>query len=105
MICLASLFTTLKYYPSQDALFQERLLRYARTVPLPTDSRLVFEYVSVMRSKTGFDWVPAAEFLVDVEAGTVEERVLRSDVPLRSADPVSPVHEGVVPGSYAPAGR
>ena len=33
MICLTSLFTTLKYYPSNDAIFRERLLRYARTLP------------------------------------------------------------------------
>src|SRR5207253_7938685 len=44
-ITLTCLFTTLKYYPSQDRLFTDRLLRYARTVPCPVDSVLVFEYV------------------------------------------------------------
>ena len=47
MICLASLFTTLKYYPSNNQIFRERVLRYARTVPRDPGERVVFEYVSV----------------------------------------------------------
>ena len=33
-IALTSVFTTLKYYPSNRALFVDRLLRYARTIPV-----------------------------------------------------------------------
>jgi hypothetical protein len=42
---------------------------------------------------------------VDVDAGTVREQVLDATFSPRSAHEVSPVHEGVVPGSYAPAPR
>jgi hypothetical protein len=105
MICLTSLFTTLKYYPSNDAIFQERLLRYARTLPRPVGAVLVFEYVSVVKRPTHFDWVPMAEYRVDVEAGTVEEKLVNPAFSARAAHAVSPVHEGALPGSYAPARR
>jgi hypothetical protein len=102
MICITSLFTTLKYYPSNDALFQERLLRYARTLPRAPGEVVVFEYVSVAKRATHFDWVPVAEYRVDVEAATVTERLLDASFSTRAAHAVSPVHEGAVPGSYAP---
>ena len=105
MICLTSLFTTLKYYPSNDALFRERLMRYARTIPRPPSSVVVFEYVSVVKRATHFDWVEVAEYRVDVEAGTVTERLLDESFSPRAAHAVSPVHAGSTPGSYAPAGQ
>ena len=43
-ITLTSVFTTLKYYPSNRALFVGRLLRYARTIPCKPSSRLIFEW-------------------------------------------------------------
>lgn len=103
MICLTSLFTTLKYYPSNNALFRERILRYARTLPRDPGEVLIFEYVSVVRGDTRFDWVPVMEFRVDVDAGTVDEKKLVPSFSPRAAHAVSPVHAGVVPGSYAPA--
>jgi hypothetical protein len=101
-ICLASLFTTLKYYPSQRALFVSRLVRYARTVPVPAGGRLVFEYVSLRKEADAFRQVVVAEYRVDPTAGTVDELVLDTSVSARSASAVSPVHEGATPGSYAP---
>src|SRR5581483_1608473 len=62
MICLTSLFTTLKYYPSNDRVFQERVVRYARTLPREPGDHLVFEYVSVVKRETRFDWVTVGEF-------------------------------------------
>lgn len=103
MICLTSLFTTLKYYPSQVDLFRERLLRYARTVPCSAESVLVFEYVGVVKRGTSFDWVQVAEYRVDVAASTVEERLIDPAFSPRAAHVASPVHEGATPGSYAPA--
>jgi hypothetical protein len=102
MICITSLFTTLKYYPSNDALFQERVLRYARTLPRERGDQLVFEYVSVVKRERHFDWVPVAEYRVDLESGTVTERMLDTSFSTRAAHASSPVHEGATPGSYAP---
>lgn len=101
-ITLTSLFTTLKYYPGNSALFRERLLRYARTVACPAEEALVFEYVSIVKQGSRFVFEPVAEYEVDLVAGQVTERTLRSDISVRAAHPASPVQAGVRPGSYAP---
>ena len=103
MICLASLFTTLKYYPSDNAIFRERVVRYARTLPRERGERVVFEYVSVIKHADRFDWVPVGEFEVDPDAGSIAERWFDPSISPRSAHAVSPVHAGAVPGSYRPA--
>lgn len=105
MICLTSLFTTLKYYPSNDAIFRDRLLRYSRTLPREHSDVLIFEYLSVVRRSTRFDWVTVAHYRVDVEAGTLVEQLLDESVSPRAAHAVSPLHEGALPGSYAPASQ
>jgi hypothetical protein len=104
-ITVTSLFTTLKYYPSNNALFVERLLRYSKTVPHAADEVLVFEYVSVLKEDARWGLVPMVEYVVDSVAGTVGEHVLDDRVSVRAAHEFSPVHEGVRPGSYAPAPR
>jgi hypothetical protein len=102
MICLTSLFTTLKYYPSNNQLFQERLFRYARTLPRAPGERLVFEYVSVVKQADRFDWVTVGEFEVDPELNQLTERWFDRSVSPRAAHAASPVHEGATPGSYRP---
>jgi hypothetical protein len=102
-ITVTTLFTTLKYYPSQRELFVDRLLRYARTVPRARDSQLAFRYVGIVKRGGRFEHVPAAEYLVDVERGSVDERVLDDSVSVRGLVAESPVHQAVRPGSYAPA--
>jgi hypothetical protein len=101
-IAVTSVFTTLKYYPSNDALFRERLLRYARTVPCRDGCVLTFEYVSIRKELRRFEFIPVAEFVVDARRGSIEERILDRSVLVRAAHAVSPVHEGTRPGTYAP---
>jgi hypothetical protein len=104
-IAVTSLFTTLKYYPSNNALFTSRLLRYARTVPHRSDSVLVFQYVSIQKRETCFAAVTAVEYLVDTTQRSVVECVVDSRVPVREAAGPSPIHEGGQPGSYVPLRR
>jgi hypothetical protein len=99
-IALTSLFTTLKYYPSNNAIFQERVLRYSRTIPHGAHEVVVFRYFSLRKGAECFESVLAAEFVVDVAAATVEERALTTDVSVRRASNSSPLHEGRRPGSY-----
>jgi hypothetical protein len=101
-ICVTSLFTTLKYYPSNDGIFQMRLSRYARTVPCPAGSRVIFEYVSMNKDNDRFGEKLVAEYTFDPASGQIAERLLDPGFSARAASPVSPVHEGVTPGSYAP---
>jgi hypothetical protein len=101
-VTLTSVFTTLKYYPSNRALFVGRLLRYARTIPCESSSRLIFEWVNVAAKPERFTFVPIAEYAVDVNKGIVTDTVLSDAVSVHGVPSVSPVHEGVTPGSYAP---
>ena len=101
-ITLTCLFTTLKYYPSNNAIFVERLLRYARTVPCSKDEVLVFEYIGIEKDEKHFDFTTVAEYVVDPVAKTVTENVLNERYDVRAAYSGSPLHEGARPGSYAP---
>jgi hypothetical protein len=101
-IAVTTLFTTLKYYPSNYAMFVERLLRYARTVPHRPGNHLVFEHVSVVKDEGGFAFAPAAEFILDIERATVQEVTIDPTRPVRAPIAASPVHEGARPGSYVP---
>lgn len=104
-VCFCSVFTTLKYYASNRGLFRERLLRYARTIPCGPDEVIEFEYVAVRKYPDRFAFEPVALFTVDPERRSIEERMLADIVDVRAAHPDSPVHEGMTPGSYAPAAR
>lgn len=104
-IALTSVFTTLKYYPSNRRLFVDRLLRYAVTIPRAFDSRLVFEWVNVVARPERFEFATIAEYTVDFETRAVAERVLSDETSVSAVASVSPVHEGARPGSYAPLGR
>jgi hypothetical protein len=101
-IPVTCLFTTLKYYPSNNDLFQQRLLRYARTLPCPPEHELVFEYIFIDKTERSFEYRTAAEYVVDPRTGTISERVLNADVDVHAAHSASPLHEGAQPGSYAP---
>lgn len=101
-ITVTTLFTTLKYYPSNQQIFRDRLLRYSRTVPRAAGSLLVYEHVAMVKRADRFDEVPAAEFIVDVDRGTIEEITLDPTRPIRATIAASPVHEAARPGTYAP---
>jgi hypothetical protein len=101
-ITLTCLFTTLKYYPSNNSIFNERLLRYARTLNCPTDALIVFEYISISKTPTQFEFSAVSEYVVDLLTGDVVERVLDPQANVRAAHAASPLHEGARPGSYVP---
>ena len=102
-ITLTCIFTTLKYYPSNHGLFLKKLLRYAKTLSCPDDMVLVFEYIFINKTETSFEYVTAAEYIVDPATDQVTENVL-NQVSVYAAHDASPLHEGARPGSYAPLG-
>jgi hypothetical protein len=101
-IVVTTLFTALKYYPSNNALFVDRLLRYSRTLPRHDGGRFVFEHVTIAKAADRFELRPAAEFTVDVAANTVDEETIDPSRSVRAAVAGSPLHEGARPGSYVP---
>jgi hypothetical protein len=101
-IAVTSVFTTLKYYRSNRALFLSRLLRYARTVPCDRGSTLVFQYVTVLKRAKRFHFHPVVEYTVDPGTGIVSEHVLDASMSVHAAADTSPIHEAARPGTYAP---
>jgi hypothetical protein len=104
-ITVASLFTTLKYYPSNPALFHERLLRYARSIPHPQGSILVFELVNIEKTDHDFAFVPIREFEVDLVREAISDRILDERFSFAAPRSGSPIQESAAPGSYVPLNR
>jgi hypothetical protein len=103
-ITVTTLFTTLKYYPSNSALFQDRLLRYARTLPKGPGNVLVFEYMSIRKVPDEFTYVPVKEYVVDLDVNSIEEIVLDESFDVSAKLERSSIYETKRPGSYAPSG-
>jgi hypothetical protein len=101
-ITVTSLFTTLKYYPSNDHLFLERILRYARTLPCPMNHELIFDYVSICKSHGHYEDYVTCRFLVDPSTGTMRREILDPTFSPGAEHPTSPVFETARVGSYAP---
>ncbi len=99
-VCFVSVFTTLKYFPSNSELFQKKLRRYARSIPVPPGQQLVFEYVDIQKTEQ-FQDVSSREFRVGPE--TIEEVVLADGRSLTDGQRFSDLHEGHAVGSYAPS--
>lgn len=100
-IAVTTVFTSRRYFPGRREIFEDRLRRYARTLPGDAVAHR-FEYWTIEPDAEGFSR-HAATFTVDRATGAVEERIhLPEDVTVRpyAGSAVSP---GSVPGSYRPA--
>jgi len=103
-IAITSVFTTLKYYPSNSALFQERLRRYARTIPCARGDEVVFQYLSILKNAGRFGTRAVAEYRFEPGTDRIDERLLDPSFSVRAPHPASPVQAGTRPGTYVPAG-
>lgn len=102
-VCFASVFTTLKYFPSNSNLFVTRLLRYAKSIPVPDEHVLVFEYIDIQKTETEFRDVSSREFLVNPANNEVVEKSLADGKSTTDHLRFSELHQGHRVGSYAPA--
>lgn len=102
-VCYVSIFTTLKYFPSNSPLFTKKLLRYAKTIPCDREQVIVFQWVDVKKEKDRFVDVPSKEFCVDL----LSEELTVTDLADGSSETdslrFSELVEGHTVGSYAPA--
>ena len=97
-IALTCIFTTLKYHPANSALFVDKLLRYARTVPCSEGGKLRFAYYSIDHTGPRFEFLHRNDYLVDPSTGSVQALCSAgAEVP-----EVSPVRESARTGSYLP---
>jgi hypothetical protein len=100
-LAITSVFTTLKDSASNSALFEEQLLRYARTIPYLPGSKLVFTYTLLVKTADCFEHIATREFVVDPVASAVECHRLRVDASA-TATAAASIFEGARPGSYLP---
>ncbi len=102
-ICLASIFTALKYYPDDHSIFERRLVRYARTIPTLPGAEVVFDYHAVRKEERSFEYARVARYIVDPANATVAVQILEPGFDPSKRAETSPVSAGLRPGSYAPA--
>jgi hypothetical protein len=101
-IALTTVFTTLKYFSSQRALFEERLLAYAATLGGGDDALFKFEYVAILKGDDEFEYLPVGEFTVDLAARTVTERRAVPDFDFAAPARYSHIKETIGFGNYVP---
>lgn len=107
-IALVSVFTTLKYFPSKPELFEERLIRYAKSVVADLDSacdRLEFEYVAVQKAEGCWKFRPVLRYFVDLQDEQVTSEVLEPGFDPAKPALFSPVRESSRPGTFEPVSR
>lgn len=104
-IALTTVFTTLKYFRSQRPLFEAKLLEYAATLGEPADrARFRFQYVAILKGRESFEYLPVANFRVNVAAGVIEEEMLVPGFAYDAPATYSHITETTGYGSYLPKG-
>ncbi len=101
-ITVTSLFTTLKYFASNNELFRTRILRYSRTIALGENEILHFEYYRIFKEADRYQTKQIARVIVDRDKGLVIEESLLAGHSMRDNHKYSKISEGIRPGSYLP---
>jgi hypothetical protein len=100
-IALTTVFTMLKYFRSQRALFEDRLRAYAATLGEP-GAVLAFEYVAILKGERAFEYLPVTRFTVDLVSGEIVETRLVPDFAYEAPAKYSHIKETAGFGTYAP---
>lgn len=99
-ITITSIFSTLKYFKSKRALFEEKLLRYAKTLQTDKESLLMFQYVSIQKIDNNFEYIPVTNFSVDVNKNSIIEQIIDNNFDYTKKALYSPIRESESFGSY-----
>ncbi|MDB4962324.1 MAG: uncharacterized protein JWP01_2323 [Myxococcales bacterium] len=100
-IALTTVFTTLKYFRSQRALFEERLRAYAPTLGEP-GALLEFEYVAILKGEETFEFLPVTRFTIDLVSNEITEDRLVPEFEYDAPAKYSHIKETAGYGTYAP---
>lgn len=101
---IAAVFTARKYFRSKPEIFQKKLIRYAGTLTQNPNAHVVFRYISIRKTTTAFEFVPATEFTVDLSTGAVFERALVEGMDTAAPAQFSHIRESAGYGTYAKRG-
>jgi len=101
-IALASIFTQLKYYPSDPGRFRQRILAYAASLPdsTPSDGIWEFHLMQIEKGAKGFHFQPTRIYRVEVASQRVEETWRRPDDRFAEAHEGSSMTHSAQPGVY-----
>jgi hypothetical protein len=104
-IASVSVFTTLKYFPSNRALFNEKLVKYSLSLQhalgRPVE-RLRYEYVLIHKLPDRFFLWHVGNFRVDLDTQQVSEEKLVADFDFAAPSKFSPVRESALVGTFTP---
>ncbi|MBT9584589.1 hypothetical protein IV102_14690 [bacterium] len=104
-IASVSVFTTLKYFPSNRALFNEKLIKYSLSLQhglgRPVE-RLRYEYVLIHKLPDQFFLWHVGNFRVDLNNHQVSEEKLVPDFDFTAPSKFSPVRESDSVGVFTP---
>ena len=75
-IAIAVIFNSLKYFASQRELFEDKLFRYAATIPRIQGEFVRFTFISIQKEAASFEYLPTAQFDVDIEREAIIETSL-----------------------------
>ena len=104
-IAITSVFTTLKYFPSDRNLFERKLIRYTDSLAVDLKdvySRFCFEYVKIVKFNLKFEMVPIADFWVDLISRQVSQKNWQAEFDFSKPAQFSPVRESMSPGNWLP---
>jgi hypothetical protein len=102
-VCFVSIFTTLKYFPSNSPMFTKKLMRYARTIPHDQRQQvLVFQWLDIKKEASAFSDVASKEYRVDLQSEELTVTDLADGSTATDSLRFSELVEGDVVGSYAP---
>lgn len=104
-VCFVSIFTTVKYFPSNSPLFTHKLWRYTRTLPCPPNHRVVYQWIDLKKSKKEFEDVASREFILDPETQELTVTNLQDGTSATDQLRFAELVEGATVGSYAPAAK
>lgn len=104
-IAIVSVFTTLKYFPSNRRLFEEKLITYSQSLEwslkFPVE-RFRYEYVSIAKGDREFVFRHVGTFTVDMNGHQVSEEKHDPEFDFSAPSRFSPVRESLAPGSFTP---
>ena len=99
-ITIVSLFNTLKYFPSKNFMFKDKLLKYSKTLPQTKNKLIKYDYVKIIKKKSNFIFKSSAHYIVDLSNNTVSEKILDQTFHPRNKALYSPIRESINYGSY-----
>jgi len=102
-IALVSVFNTVKYFPSKTELFEERLIRYAKSIAASFKSpiqKMEFEYVLVKKMTKNFLFKPVMNIVVNLREEQIVKKVIDPEFDLSETALFSPIRECASAGTY-----